>query len=173
LKNKTPNPSVPAWVQQGCSARNLILGAAMFIVPTTRDARHFSRLFDDTLERYFAPASAATAETPTARNPALDVAESDRAYTVKLDMPGVAKEDVKVSIEGRQVNVQAQSEKADERREGERVVYRERSATAYVRSFTLAAEVDQTEAQAKLENGVLTLTLPKRGARSAAQLTVN
>jgi HSP20 family protein len=42
-----------------------------------------------------------------------------------------------------------------------------------VRSFTLAAEVDQTEAQAKLENGVLTLTLPKRGARSAAQLTVN
>jgi HSP20 family protein len=142
----------------------------MFIVPTTRDARQFSRLFDDTLERFFAPA---TSDTPTARNPALDVVESDRAYTVKLDMPGVTKEDVKVSIEGRQVNVQAQSEKADERREGERVVYRERSVTAYARSFTLAAEVDQAEAQAKLENGVLTLTLPKRGARSAAQLTVN
>jgi len=145
----------------------------MFIVPTTHDARPFSRLFDDTLERYFAPAVAALADTQTARNPALDVAESDRAYTVKLDMPGVAKEDVKVSIEGRQVNVQAQSEKADERREGERVVYRERSITAYARSFTLAAEVDQTEAQARLENGVLTLTLPKRSARSAAQLTVN
>jgi HSP20 family protein len=142
----------------------------MFIVPTTRDARQFSRLFDDTLERFFAPA---TSDTPPARNPALDVSESDRAYTVKLDMPGVTKEDVKVSIEGRQVNVQAQSEKADERREGERVVYRERSATAYARSFTLVAEVDQAEAQAKLENGVLTLTLPKRGARSAAQLTVN
>jgi HSP20 family protein len=142
----------------------------MFVVPTTREARQFSRLFDDTLERYFAPA---TAEGPIARNPALDVAESDRSYTVKLDMPGVAKEDVKVSIEGRQVSVQAQSQKSDERREGERVVYRERSATAYARSFTLAAEVDQTEAQAKLENGVLTLTLPKRGARSAAQLTVS
>jgi HSP20 family protein len=142
----------------------------MFIVPVTRDARQFSRLFDDTLERFFAPVAA---DTPTARNPALDVAESDRAYTVKLDMPGVVKEDVKVSVEGRQVNVQAQSGKADERREGERVVYRERSATAYARSFTLAAEVDQAEAQAKLENGVLTLTLPKRGARSAAQVTVN
>jgi HSP20 family protein len=142
----------------------------MFIVPVTRDARPFSRLFDDTLERFFAPV---TAETPTARNPALDVAESDRAYTVKLDMPGVVKEDVKVSVEGRQVSVQAQSEKADERREGERIVYRERSATAYARSFTLAAEVDQAEAQAKLENGVLTLTLPKRGVRSAAQVTVN
>jgi HSP20 family protein len=145
----------------------------MFILPTTRDARQFSRLFDDTLERYFAPAAGTSADTPTARNPALDVAESDRAYTVKLDMPGVSKADVKVSIEGRQVNVQAQSEKADERREGERVVYRERAITAYARSFTLAAEVDQAEAQAKLENGVLTLTLPKRGARSAAQVTVN
>ncbi len=145
----------------------------MFIIPTPRDARHFSRLFDDTLERYFAPAAAATAEAPTARNPALDVAESDGAYTVKLDMPGVTKEDIKVSVEGRQVKVQARSEKADERREGERVVYRERSATAYARSFTLAAEVDQAEALAKLENGVLTLTLPKRGARSAAQVTVN
>ena len=145
----------------------------MFIVPVTRDARQFSRLFDGTLERHFAPASAAGAETPAARNPALDVAESDRAYTVKLDMPGVAKEDVKVSVEGRQINVQARSEKADERRDGERVVYRERSATAYARSFTLAAEVDQAEAQAKLENGVLTLSLPKRSALSAAQVTVN
>ena len=142
----------------------------MFIVPVTRDARQFSRLFDDTLERFFAPVAG---DTPTARNPALDVAESDRAYTVKLDLPGVNKSDVKVAIEGRQVSVQAQNSTADERSEGERIVYRERSALAYARTFTLAAEVDQAESSAKLENGVLTLTLPKRSARSAAQLTVN
>ena len=148
----------------------------MYIVPVTRDARQFSRLFDDTLERFFTATTAGAAgvaEAPTARHPALDVAESEQAYTVKLDMPGVAKEDVKVSIEGRQISVQAQNAKSDERREGERLIHRERSATAYARSFTLAAEVDQAEAQAKLENGVLTLTLPKRGARSAAQVTVN
>lgn len=153
----------------------------MFIVPITRDTQHLSRLFDDTLERFFGPVGnashAGTADTGTPRRPALDVAESERAYTVKLDMPGVAKQDVKVSVEGRQVNVQAQTlpqaQQAEDKQDGERVVYRERTPASYARSFTLPLEVDLGEAAAKLEHGVLTLTLPKRGARSAAHLTVN
>ncbi len=153
----------------------------MFIVPITRDTQHLSRLFDDTLERFFGPVvhggNAGAAEADTPRRPALDVAESERAYTVKLDMPGVAKEDVKVSVEGRQVNVQARTLPAapqgDDKPDTERVVYRERTAASYARSFTLPLEVDLAEAAAKLEHGVLTLTLPKRGARSAAHLTVN
>ena len=143
----------------------------MFFVPVTRDSRQLSRLFDDTFERLFATSSAA--EGNTARNPALDVAESAGAYTVKLEVPGVSKEDVKVSIEGRQITVQAHSTQEDERKEGERVIYRERAVTSYARSFSLPLEVDQQDAVAKLEQGVLTLTLPKRGARSAAQITVN
>ena len=143
----------------------------MFFVPVTRDTRQLSRLFDDTFERLFSTTTAG--EGNTARNPALDVAESPNAYTVKLEVPGVAKEDVKVSIEGRQITVQAHSTQEDERKEGERVVYRERAVTSYARSFTLPVEVDQQDAGAKLEQGVLTLTLPKRGARSAAQITVN
>jgi HSP20 family protein len=147
----------------------------MFIVPMSRDARQLSRLFDDTFERFFSsgPAGDGVAQ----RNPALDVAESERHYTVKLDVPGVAKEDVKVAIEGRQVTVQAQARHEDSKREtqagGERIVYRERAATSYVRTFTLPLEIDQSEAGAKLEHGVLTLTLPKRGARAAAQITVS
>lgn len=143
----------------------------MFFVPVTRDSRQFSRLFDDTFERFFSPV--ASTDTSVARNPALDVAESEAAYTVKLDVPGVAKDDVKVSIEGRQITVQAHSEQNDERKEGERVVYRERALTRYSRSFSLPVEVDQQAALAKLDHGVLTLTLPKRGARNAAQITVN
>jgi HSP20 family protein len=143
----------------------------MFFVPVTRDSRQFSRLFDDTFERFFSPA--ASTDTGAARNPALDVAESAAAYTVKLDVPGVAKDDVKVSIEGRQITVQAHSEQDDEGKEGERVVYRERAVTRYSRSFSLPVEVDQQTALAKLDHGVLTLTLPKRGARNAAQITVN
>ena len=92
---------------------------------------------------------------------------------VKLDMPGVAKEDVKVAIDGRHVTVQAQGPKTEAPVEGERLVYRERAVSAYARSFKLAVEVDQTESGAKLENGVLTLTLTKRTPRSATQLAVN
>ena len=142
----------------------------MFIVPASRETRQLTRLFDDAFERVFGPV--AFDNTVASRSPALDVAESDHAYTVKLEMPGVAREDVKVSIEGREVSVQAQTQRQEERKDGERVVYRERSVASYARTFTLPAEVDQAEAGAKLEHGVLTLTLPKRGARSAAQITV-
>ena len=143
----------------------------MFIVPFTRESRQLSRLFDDTFDRVFGPANGS--DTPAARTPALDVVESERTYTVKLEMPGVTKEDVKVSIEGKQVTVQAHAERREERKEGDRIVYRERSVSSYARSFTVATEIDQAESGAKLENGVLTLTLAKRGAPASAQLTVN
>ncbi len=143
----------------------------MFLVPINRETRQLSRYLDDTLDRFFSPLQGA--ETVAARSPALDVAETDHAYTVRLEVPGVAKEDVKVSIEGRQVTVQAQSLNSSEKSDGERIVYRERSAARYARTFTLPAELDAAESAARLDQGVLTLTLPKRGLRSAAQVTVN
>ena len=150
----------------------------MFLVPVSRyanqDTRQLSRLFDDTLERFFGPVT--SNESVASRSPALDVAETERAYTVKLEVPGVTKEDVKVSVEGRQVTVQASTQRSEEKKDANdngRVVYRERATTSYARTFTLPVEVDQSEAGAKLEHGVLTLTLPKRGARSAAQIAVN
>ena len=146
----------------------------MFIVPVTRDSRQFARLLDDTLERFFTPAFTPAPEAAVAaRSPALDVVETEAAYTVKLEVPGVAKEDVKVAIDGRKVSVQAGSTAVAEHKEGEQIVYRERTATRYARSFTLPLEVEQAQANAKLEHGVLTLSLPKRGAQNASQLTVN
>ena len=107
------------------------------------------------------------------RRPALDVVESERGYTVNLEVPGVTKEDVKVLIDGHRVSVEAQSARTEEKKEGDRIVYRERATRSYARSFTLPVEVDQAESGAKLENGVLTLTLPKRSARHGAALTIN
>lgn len=141
----------------------------MFIVPVHRDSRQFSRLFDDTLERFFN----ASPESPPARSPALDIAETEQAYTVRLEMPGVAKEDVKVEVDGRKVTVRAEVRHSEEKKDGERVVHRERSAASFARAITLPVEVDLAEAGARLEQGVLTLNLPKRSARSAAHITVN
>lgn len=142
----------------------------MFLVPLSRYpsefTRNLDRLFDDS---FFTPA----AQGETARSPALDVTETDRGYTVHLDLPGVAKQDVQVNIDGRRVSVQAQTRRDEEKKEGERVVHRERSVASYARSFTLPAEVDQAESSARLDNGVLTLTLPKRGARTASQIAVS
>lgn len=115
----------------------------------------------------------ANAPTEAARSPSLVVSESDQAYTVSLEMPGVSKDDIKVAIDGRLVSVEASAAKASDAADGQRVVYRERSASSFARRFTLPIEVDQAESVAKMEHGVLKLTLPKRGAAKATQLTVN
>jgi HSP20 family protein len=143
----------------------------MYLVPVTRHPaavfRHFDRLFDDV----FGPAARADAK-PAPRVPALDVAETDTAYTVTLDMPGVAKELLDVSIDGKLVKVEARAQSDEAQKDGDRVVYRERAVSHYARSFRLAVEIDQAASTAKLDNGVLTLTLVKRVAASAAKLTI-
>ena len=146
----------------------------MFLVPVSRSARGFDRFFDEALDRFFtegaprtAPASASTA----ARAPALDVLETDDAYTVLLDMPGLAREDIKVQIEDRRVTISAQAAEAPAR-EGERTVWRERQPLAYARSFVLATDVDQSQSSARYENGVLTLVIAKRRP-ATSQLTIN
>jgi HSP20 family protein len=144
----------------------------MFLVPMTRSAsdlvRHFDRLFDAPFDRLLdAPA------VPEARSPALDVAESEQAYTVTLDLPGVAKDDVTVSIDGRRVSIEARTSKIDERKQGDRVIYRERAASSYARSFVLPVELDQQRSSAKLDNGVLKLELAKSRANGVARIAVN
>jgi HSP20 family protein len=146
----------------------------MFLVPVSRSAApsDWSRLFDD-IDRFFGGSLPSAAAAGTTASPALDVTESATAWTVRMDLPGVAKEDVKIAIDGNQVSVQAHVRQESERRESERIVYRERSSASYARRFTLPAEVDQAQSSAKLEHGVLTLTLGKRSAAASAQLTVN
>jgi HSP20 family protein len=145
----------------------------MFPVPFNRStelARNFERLFDEGFDRFFGLAPAAEG---AARTPALDLTENPTTYTVKLDLPGVAKEDVHVAVEGRRVDISAQTRREDEKKEGDRVVYRERSVQSFARSFTLPQEVDSGKTVAKLDQGVLTLTLPKSTTRSPSRVEVS
>ena len=141
----------------------------MFLVPVTRHPAAFVRSFDRLFDDVFGSAD----NRPAARVPALDVAETDKDYTVTLDMPGVAKDQVQVSIDGRVVKVEARAEASDEKKDGDHIVYRERSLSQFARSFKLPVELDQAASSAKLDNGVLTLTLAKRVPNGAARLTIN
>ena len=150
----------------------------MFLVPVSRNpaelSRSWDRLFDDSLfDRVFAPARAEGSAAPGTRSPALEVTEAERSYTVKLDLPGMGKDDVKIAIDGRRVTVEASTSRNEEKKDGDRVVYSERSVASFARSFSLPVEVDQAESAAKMDNGVLTLTLAKRGTSAAKQLSVS
>lgn len=144
----------------------------MFLVPVNRNIADLSRSLDRFFDDSFFGESR-DSSTATLRSPALDVSESETAYTVTLDMPGVAKDAVKVNIDGRRISIDAEQRKVEEKKDGERVIYRERTVNRYSRTFTLPQEISQSDSSASLEHGVLTLKLAKRGASTGSQLTVN
>ena len=103
----------------------------------------------------------------------LDVKEDDKAYTVKAEIPGVKKEDIKVSVDGNLVSISAEVKQEKEEKEGKKVVRSERYYGAVSRSFTLAQDVDQGGAQAKYSDGVLELTLPKKAGGAKKTIAVS
>lgn len=101
----------------------------------------------------------------------LDVTETDQAYLVKAEMPGVKREDIKVSIDGSQVTISAEANVDEERTEGN-IVCRERYHGKQFRSFSLPQNIDEENAHASCNNGILELNLPKRSGAGAKQLTI-
>jgi len=166
----------------------------MFVLPLARTTfsrsvrspsfdRFVDRLFDESFDRAVGAAPAAT----TARTPAMDVAESDSHYTISFDVPGVSREALKVSVEGRRValttvaaNASEPNEKTAEKateavadaKPADRTLYRERATPVFSRTVVLPVEVDQQASQARFENGVLTLVLAKKVAAGATQLQI-
>ncbi len=102
----------------------------------------------------------------------LDLSETEKTFEIQAELPGVKKDDVKVSIDQQRVTIEGECRTANERREGENVVYSERSARKFMRSIMLPSEVDDSAAQATLENGILSLSLPKKQASAPRRLTV-
>ena len=102
----------------------------------------------------------------------LDVSEDETNYVVRADVPGVKKEDIKVDIDGNHVSITAEMKRTKEEKKGETVVHSERYEGKVFRSFTLDRNVDEANAQAKYSDGVLELTLPKKGNGNGKRLTV-
>lgn len=102
----------------------------------------------------------------------MDVSEDDKSYRVKAEIPGVKKEDIKISIDRNQVSISAEVKRESEEKKGETVLRSERYYGNQYRGFTLAQDVDEGKAEAKYEDGILLLTLPKRESTSAKQLAV-
>lgn len=102
----------------------------------------------------------------------IDVREAADAYTVQAEVPGVSKEDIHVTIDGPLVTLRAEIKQEDSQKEGEKVLRTERYYGSVARSFQLADDIDSGKAKAKYDNGVLTLTLPKKASQPGQRLTV-
>jgi HSP20 family protein len=113
----------------------------------------------------------------------MDVSESDAAYRLAVEMPGVPKEDIRVSVHENSVSISAETREersgqdGQERQDGEagrpNWLLRERSTGRVNRTITLPEKVDDASAEAKYENGVLFLTLPKSRVTAARRVAVH
>jgi HSP20 family protein len=91
--------------------------------------------------------------------PYADIYETDDALSVVMEMAGVVKDNVSVALENDVLRVEGQIDFA--KYEGMEPVYTEYNVGPYARSFALSNKIDQEKISAQLEDGVLTLTLPK------------
>jgi len=91
--------------------------------------------------------------------PYADIYETDDALTVAMEMAGVEKKDLSVALESDVLRVEGRIDFS--RYEGMEPVYTEYNVGPYARSFALSSKIDQEKISAQLEDGVLTLTLPK------------
>ena len=109
---------------------------------------------------------------PTPAQIKVDVKESEQAYTVQAEVPGVPKEDIHISIDGSVVTLRAEVKQQDSQSKDEKVLRTERYFGSVARSFQLPQDIDQANAKAKYDSGVLTLTLPKKQAGGSQRLAI-
>jgi len=120
---------------------------------TLRDA--VNQLFEDSWVR---PASGWSGGQGNYHLP-LDIFESDDAFVVKAWVPGVTADNLDITVQQNILRIRA--EQPVEQQEGVQYYLRERTGGTWYRAFQLPAMVDSSHVDAKLENGVLILTLPK------------
>jgi HSP20 family protein len=104
--------------------------------------------------------------------PAVDVQETDGAYTVKADLPDVKKEDVAVEVHEGTLTIRGER-KQEKEEKGKKFHRIERAYGQFVRSFSMPGEIDAAKVQAQFKDGVLTVTLPKTPAATPKKIAVN
>ncbi|MCK5439982.1 MAG: Hsp20/alpha crystallin family protein [Gemmatimonadetes bacterium] len=103
--------------------------------------------------------------------PVADVSETSDHLTLRLEVPGMSAENIKIGVENNTLTVRG--EKRHETKSEDETVYRaERSYGAFERSFSLPWHVDHEDVSAKLENGVLTIRLPRREEAKPREIAI-
>ena len=93
--------------------------------------------------------------------PAVNITEDKNAYEVSLAAPGMKKDDFKIDVDGNMLTISSEKEKTNEEKD-KKFTRKEYSYSSFSRSFTLPEEVNQERIDAKYEEGVLKISLPRK-----------
>lgn len=103
--------------------------------------------------------------------PPLDLSETDGKITVRMDLPGVKPDDVKIQLNNHQLTISGERQEVKEEK-GEAYHRLERQIGRFSRSITLPCEVEEEQIEARYKEGVLTVTLPKSFEAKAKQIEI-
>jgi len=103
--------------------------------------------------------------------PAIDVEDTPEAYLVKANLPGYAKDNLEIELEGNMVTIKGNTV-AEERSESQDLIYQERCTGEFRRTFVLPTDIDTEQAEATFDHGVLEIRLPKARGKGR-RLTIN
>jgi len=130
--------------------------------------QEIDRVFDDVFRGF--PFVAGSSGRPLSSlapsvwlKPTMDIAASDKEYTLTVELPGIDENDIQLELEGDTLKIKG--EKKQEKEEKEKDFYRvERSYGSFQRTLTLPEDADQAGIEAKFSKGVLTVSLPRKAA---------
>ena len=124
-------------------------------------------LFDDFFNRAFDEEST----DENFRAMAMDIVEHDSEFEILANLPGFTKENIKISVHDNQLVIEATC--ADKKEEKKGTIYRcERYSGSFRRSLILPDNVDNTQIGAKMEHGVLKLTVPKKAPSPKKEIVI-
>lgn len=118
----------------------------------------FNSIFNEILnDDFFTP------RTISEKLPAVNIKQSEKDFSLELAIPGLGKEDIKISVDQDLLTISSEKKsETEEKEENGTYTRREFSYQSFKRSFTLPESVDSDKIDAKFENGVLFLHLPKK-----------
>jgi len=116
---------------------------------------------DPFFNRFFGEPGLRNIEAEGTYLPACDLTETDKEYALAMDLPGIKKQDIHISLSNGLLSVEAESTKSSEEKKGGKMIRRERQYGKFIRQFYLGDDVKDNEVHAKFKHGVLTLNVPK------------
>jgi HSP20 family protein len=104
--------------------------------------------------------------------PNVDISETDDSYLIKGEIPGVKKEDVKITIENNMITLRGERQQEKEEK-GEKYHRVERSYGNFMRSFMIPDDADESGVKAEFKDGMINITLPKSAKAKGTEVVVH
>jgi len=134
-----------------------------------RTVRDLQREVDSIFDQFFG--GGGDDDTSTVWAPRTDLSETDDAFHIRLDVPGMTKDDITINLQNDTLTVSG--ERTSERKEkGEEYVRVERAFGNFHRTFTLPDAVDAENVEATYDEGVLTINVPKTEKSTRRQIEI-